>query len=916
MSWASSVASGATGYTVEWWAGGVKIDSKTVSGGGTLTTDIAGLVAETAYTFRVYATNAGGSSSGYATASATTLAATPAVPAAPGSASVSNVAATSVTVSWASSASSGATGYTVEWWIGGVKVNSKTVSGGGTLTTGITGLSAETAYTFRVYATNAGGSSAGYASASATTLAEESEEPTPSSLAPVPGSVKAAADGISAIVISWAAPKAPAGMTIAGYVIYNQAGAMIGMAGAGDTSYRVSGLSPGTAYTFSVATVYLKSDNTNVISAKPAAAKATTAKFVAPKAGKAVAGDIGLTTATVRWQSMADADAGYVVTWFAATDKKMTTPLGSTEVGGGETSYTVTGLSPGVKYTIVVQAKNTAVFAASGAMSAALTVSVTTAKFVAPKAGKAVAGDVGLTTAVVRWQSMADADAGYVVTWFAATDKKLTAPLGSTEVGGGETSYTVMGLSPGVKYTIVVQAKNTAVFTASGAMSAALTVSVTTQKFVAPKAAAAVKGDVGLTTVTVRWQAQPFADAGYVITWFDAKDKKQTTPLGTHTAAAGETSYTITGLSPGTAYTYTITAKNTAVFAASGALSAALSKAVTTAKFVAPKAAAAVAGDVGLTTAVVRWQSMADADAGYVVTWFAATDKKLTAPLGSTEVGGGETSYTVMGLSPGVKYTIVVQAKNDAVYEASGALSAALTKAVTMQKFVAPKAGKAVAGDVTLTTATVRWQTQPFADAGYVVTWYNASDTKLTNPIDSQAVPAGVTSYKIEGLLPGVKYTYTVSAVNIAVGAASPSAPLKLSLTTVKFTATATPAVKKGTLTAAGTPTLTWKPTALPKVGGTMVAGSVSYEVYYCTGPTKAPKPDAAGWSQLTETANADGVSVTLTPVADAKGKTMMTATLDGLEPGTTYYVFIRSIWSDDVTAFSNGGVLTIKTPR
>jgi len=385
---------------------------------------------------------------------------------------------------------------------------------------------------------------------------------------------------------------------------------------------------------------------------------------------------------------------------------------------------------------------------------------------------------------------------------------------------------------------------------------------------------------------------------GYRVVWLVGS-----TVRGETTVPDGEMSAMIDGLSANTAYTFRVyTLKGGQESATYASASATTKKApvvqepTTTTKAVVGSAKAKASG---ISSIVLTWKAPAakavasDLD----VVRYDVYDVASEAFLGSVAAGEavkGVFTFTASGLQPNQSYSfrVVVVCEPKA-----GGVDIVSSKDVTVKaktaKFVAPKAGKAVKGDVGLTSATVRWQEHAFADGGYVITWFDAKDKKMTNPLGSEEVEPGETSFVIDGLSAGAKYTYTVAAVNNAVGAASPSAVLKKSVTALKFTATKKPASVRSALTSESA-TLTWKATALPK---TVTAGEVSYEVLYTT--QKGLKPNATddGWTKLD------------VPAGE------LTITLDGLDAGKTYYVFVRSIWSEDASVFSNSGVMTLKTP-
>jgi len=301
-----------------------------------------------------------------------------------------------------------------------------------------------------------------------------------------------------------------------------------------------------------------------------------------------------------------------------------------------------------------------------------------------------------------------------------------------------------------------------------------------------------------------------------------------------------------------------------------------------------------------------------------VLTWKAPATKKVATDLnvirydiydakgtliGSVDAGdvgaGGVFAFTVnnsvagVNLQPKTSYSFrvvtVCQLKAGGPEIVS---SKAVTKKVKTKAFVAPKAAKTITGDVGLTSITFRWQPHNNANGGYEIKWYIKNML-----VDSETVAAGTTSFKIPDLRPGVKYTITVQALNTTVPGV-PSATLKKSVVTLKFPATKTPTLMKSQLTSSSA-ALTWKATSLPKG----VVGAVKYELYYTE--TKGLKPGIAGWTAIPLN-EGEGVVATFTAAT--------TATLTGLASGQTYYVYVRTIWGEDDTVFSNSGVLTFKT--
>ena len=141
----------------------------------------------------------------------------------------------SVTLSWSGSTDNvGVTGYTVYY-------NGGTLPVAGTTAT-VTGLSANTAYTFTVKANDAAGNVSGASNAVTVTTSSAGDTTAPSA----PTNLASTSKTSSSVSLSWSASSDNVGVT--GYTVsYN--GGSLPVTG---TSATVSGLSPNTAYTFTV----------------------------------------------------------------------------------------------------------------------------------------------------------------------------------------------------------------------------------------------------------------------------------------------------------------------------------------------------------------------------------------------------------------------------------------------------------------------------------------------------------------------------------------------------------------------------------------------------------------------------------------------------------------------------------------
>ena len=215
--------------------------------------------------------------------------------------------------------------------------------------------------------------------------------------------------------------------------------------------------------------------------------------------------------------------------------------------------------------------------------------------------------------------------------------------------GSVATSYTVTGLTNGTAYVFQVLASNTAGSSPWSASSAAVT-----PNGAIPNAPTGVTGTPGDRQVTLSWAA-PLLGApiptGYQVQFSSNNGVTWSSPVSTGSTAL---TYTVTGLTNGTAYVFQVRGVNAA---GSGAWSTA-SAAVTPGARVpgAPTGVRAVAGDA---RADVTWAAPVDTG-GQAITGYTVT----SVPGGLTCSTTGTLACTVTGLTNGQAYVFTVTARN------------------------------------------------------------------------------------------------------------------------------------------------------------------------------------------------------------------------------------------------------------
>lgn len=271
----------------------------------------------------------------------------------------------------------------------------------------------------------------------------------------------------------------------------------------------------------------------------------------------------------------------------------------------------------------------------------------------------------------------------------------------------------------------------------------------------APGAPSGLTGKAANGAVTLSW-TRPATDGGASITGY----RVTANPGGQSIDTIDVTTITFAGLTNGSAYTFTVAARNAVGWGPPGAASAVVVPRVPTA----PGAPVAVTAQARHQSAVVRWQR--PDDGGLALTRYTVT---ATPGGASTTVTAPNTEATVSGLTNGTAYTFAVTATNDAG-TGPGGRSATVVPLVTVPD--APR--QVVAGSAGNGTISVGWLPPRYAGgsalAGYTLTVQPGNRTI--------AVGATVTETDVTGLTNGALYTIAVTARN-ATGTGPQSTPSK-----------------------------------------------------------------------------------------------------------------------------------------
>ncbi len=533
---------------------------------------------------------------------------------------------TSATVSWTAPATGGpVTSYVVTPHINGVAQTPKVVTGTPLPTsTTVTGLTSGTTYTFTVAAGNANGTGPQSAPSNAVTPQ--------TAVAPTAPTGVVARPATSSVKVEWTTPAGTGDSPITGYTITPYIGATAQtpvQAGASATSVTISGLTNGTTYTFRVVA-------TNAVGNSPQSAPSNAATprytiFDHSTPATADSGDPGAVELGVKFTPSAGGTITGVRFYKSALNTGTHTGSVWTTSGTRLAQATFTNES--------TSGWQTAVFATPVAVSAGTTY---VASYFAPSGHYSVTSG-GISSTI--------------------TNGPLSAPAGSN----GVYAYGPSSTFPSGTY-------NAANYWVDPMFAYAD----------APGAPGSVTATAGQTSAQVSWNAPTTGGPPMSYTVTPRIGGVAQTPK-TVDGTPLPTSTTVTGLTAGTSYTFTVTASNLGGTSAASAPS----NAVTPSGATVPSAPTNVTAGEDSTAANINWTAPASTGGSpisqYVVTPFAGATAQP-----STTVGAGVTATKIAGLTNGTSYTFRVTARNGVGDSPASAASAAVTPRLSIFVLGAP----------------------------------------------------------------------------------------------------------------------------------------------------------------------------------------------------------------------------------
>jgi titin len=552
--------------------------------------------------------------------------------------------------------------------------------------------------------------------------------------------------------------------------------------------------------------------------------------------------------------------------------------------GNTGTTYSHTGLTTGTSYIYRVFAINAqGISIASAEAIATPTSSSQPLENIVPNAPTSlVASDISSTSIKLTWSQPATNN-GPPVTSYKIEFKKDSGSYTTLveNTGNTITTYTHTGLTTNSKYTYKISAKNSIGFspTSNEAFATPKSTSSPPTENIAPNSPRSLTAEpAGPTQVFLSWK-EPLSNNGPAITGYKIEYKTTTSEYTVLTTIGTTTSYTHTGLTTGSQYSYRAFAINSA--------GTSVASNVATAKpghTLVPTNL--IADDISPTSILLTWtapsQTFGGTISGYIISKRFSAD--VYDPIGETT--GQQTSYTVTGLQTGQAYTFVVKARYNIGTSSDNSSPASATPTASSSppsKFTVPNAPTGLVATASSPIQIDLVWNAPTNDGGSPITGYKIDVKTGTGEYVTLKDNTGSTSrtYSHPDRITGTTYTYKVYAIN-SVGTSTSSneasaTPTASSIPPVSDTKPGQPTSLVATAISQNQIDLSWK--APTNDGGKPITG---YKI-------ESSEGGGGAYQLLSQNA-----------------ATSTTYSHKGLKPGTSYYYRVYAINSIGTGSFED----------
>jgi len=379
-----------------------------------------------------------------------------------------------------------------------------------------------------------------------------------------PTNLTAHAVSTSQINLSWSQPANLGNLVLTGYKIERSVNGgswstIVSNTGSTGTTYSDTGLSPSTTYTYRVSAITIL-----LVSSPSNTASATTASPITvpqPPTGLTASAD-SFSQITLNWNAPTN-DGGSAITGYKiarSSDGGSTWITIVSNTGSTSTAYSNSGLSPNTTYSYRVYAINSV-----GTSSPSNIASATTNTQLLPPQPPTGLTATAISSSQINLSWTApNNNGGSSITGYKieqSTDSGSTWNVIVSNTGSTGTTYSNTGLSPSTTYTYRVSTINSVGTSSPSSISSATT---NTQLFPPQPPTNLSATAVSSSQINLSWNA-PSNNGGSPITGYkiNRSDDGGTTwiTLVQNTQNTG-TTYSDTGLSPSTTYTYRVSAIN------------------------------------------------------------------------------------------------------------------------------------------------------------------------------------------------------------------------------------------------------------------------------------------------------------------------------------------------------------------
>nr|XP_055049413.1 fibronectin [Misgurnus anguillicaudatus] len=450
-----------------------------------------------------------------------------------------------------------------------------------------------------------------------------------------------------------------------------------------NTSYNITGLTPGVTYTFSITAVARDSSTEGdpvVISNFTNVIKDLTAS------------EITTSSVFLQWDEPYGNRSNFKVQWIG--DKTVTSITNNT-------SYNVTGLTPGVNYTFII----TAVVGENLKKGHPIVIS----NFTKPDVIKNLTvSNITTSSVLLKWEEPSGNRSYFKVQWIGdKTERNITTD---------NTSHYITELTPGVNYTFSI----TAVAGDNSTEGDPVVISIYTKPDVIQNL---IASEITTSSVFLQWE-EPSGNRSYF--------KVQWTGDKTNTSITYNTSYNITGLTPGVTYTFSITA--VARDSSTEGDPVVISNFTNVIKDL-------TVSNITTSSVFLQWDEPSGNRSNFKVQWIGDKTGIIIT---------NNTSYNVTGLTPGVKYAFIITA----------VVGENLTKGhpIVISNFTKPDVIKNLTvSNITTSSVLLKWE-EPSGNRSYFKVKWIGDKTEKNITTDN-------TSHNITELTPGVNYMFIITAV-------------------------------------------------------------------------------------------------------------------------------------------------------